>query len=294
MKNIKYDAKGVKDITGLKIDKLTAIKFAYTQNNKAQWWFKCDCGKELIRSPAYFKTSSCFQSCGCERKWNPNIKYEKAKNLTPEQKSLYKRMRQTWYNMLGRCEDPQNDAYGNYGGRGIKVCDAWKNLDNFIEHFGLIPANLTLERIDVNGNYEPTNVTLIPLAEQAKNKTNTHWITYNYETICMEEFIRKYAVPLNLNVGTVKSRLAKGMSAEEALKPARKISPKGQKSIKPKILTGKEFKKYPMDGKMVTLSELVSTKSIHPYETVIYRLKKNWSLEDALYKPKKVYNKYRE
>lgn len=83
-----------------------------------------------------------------------------------------------WAQMKGRCSNKNNKKYPQYGGRGIVVCDRWKDegngYDNFIEDMGYKPEkNYSIERVDVNGNYEPSNCTWIPMKDQQKNKTTS-------------------------------------------------------------------------------------------------------------------------
>lgn len=76
-----------------------------------------------------------------------------------------------WRSMVYRCTNPKSNSYSRYGGRGIKVCDRWLNsFDAFIDDVGIKPEGLTLERINVDGNYEPENVTWATYLEQANNR----------------------------------------------------------------------------------------------------------------------------
>lgn len=92
-----------------------------------------------------------------------------------------------WANMKKRCNDPKSKGYINYGGRGIKVCDRWDKFTNFYEDLGNRPEGMSLERIDVNGNYEPSNCCWANKSTQAKNKralhsSGVHHIHYRQDT----------------------------------------------------------------------------------------------------------------
>jgi len=113
--------------------------------------FLCSCGNKFIARLEHIKNGN-TKSCGCYRKkWmiKTFVKHGMAKH------PIY----QCWFNMIHRCYNPKNEFYKHYGGRGIKVCDEWRlNFDNFEEwaKIGWL-KNLTLDRIDNNGNYESSN-----------------------------------------------------------------------------------------------------------------------------------------
>lgn len=139
-----------------KFGKLKVIKFEYAKNNKKYWLCKCCCGKEIITN-SHNLISGNTTSCGCSR-----IK----------EKQLIPRLYRIWTGMKTRCSNPNRKEYKNYGGRGIKVCKKWltyKNFYNWAIRNGY-KDNLTIDRIDNDGNYEPKNCRWITIQEQQKNK----------------------------------------------------------------------------------------------------------------------------
>jgi hypothetical protein len=101
----------------------------------------------------------------------------------------------SWQSMLSRCNNPKNMQYRNYGGRGITVCDEWKNsFENFLKDMGERPENTSLDRIDVNGNYSPNNCRWATKAEQARNKRQTIWITFDEKTQCLTDWANEIGI----------------------------------------------------------------------------------------------------
>lgn len=153
-----------KDITGQKFGHLTAIeKVGKDKYSRSLWKCLCDCGNHTIIMIGNL-TSGNSQSCGCGHDGHPTHKQTKT------------RLFNIWQKMKDRCNCPTNDAYINYGARGICVCDEW--INDFVSFKQWAEANgyedhLTLERKDVNGNYCPENCCWIPKSEQANNKRNT-------------------------------------------------------------------------------------------------------------------------
>lgn len=98
-----------------------------------------------------------------------------------------------WQSMMGRCYCLGDGNYKNYGGRGISVCDEWKDYSVF-KLWALVNGysdRLTIERIDNDGGYSPENCKFIPKGEQILNRRNTRWLTYNGETLCMSHWAKK-------------------------------------------------------------------------------------------------------
>jgi hypothetical protein len=118
--------------------------------------------------------------------------------------------------MKARCYNPNNKGYKNYGERGITVCDEWLNDPSVFFKWAKdngFQENLTLDRIDVNGNYNPTNCRWISKFKQQGNKRNNHFITFNGETKHLKEWGRV----LGINAHTIGGRLRNGWSEERAL-----------------------------------------------------------------------------
>ena len=110
----------------------------------------------------------------------------------------------SWHSMMDRCENPNVQNYGLYGGRGIRVCDEWHDIQEFekwAEQTGYEPG-LTLDRIDVNGDYCPNNCRWATRKEQANNRRNTLHITFLGETHTLSE----WAEILGVNRSTLNNR----------------------------------------------------------------------------------------
>lgn len=127
----------------------------------------------------------------------------------------------TWLSIIDRCERPYTTKYPDYGGRGICICDRWKEFANFLADMGERPDGCTIERNDVNGHYEPGNCRWATLKEQARNKRNNHRLTFNGETLCLAEWGERLGIgPL-----TLLQRVRRGWPVERVLTTAVGRSP---------------------------------------------------------------------
>lgn len=100
-----------------------------------------------------------------------------------------------WRSARARCSNPKDASFKHYGGRGVRVCDEWLNdYDAFVRDMGEAPDGMTLDRIDVNGDYSPENCRWATNAEQASNKRSNRMITHDGETLTLSQWARKLGV----------------------------------------------------------------------------------------------------
>lgn len=161
-----------KDLTGKRFGRLTVISVSHSRkcpNFKGTvlyWKCMCDCGNEAIVPGASLRTGDA-KSCGC---------YQKDRCI---ETSTTHGLRHTtefniWNAMKQRCQNPNNHAYERYGGRGISVCRSWaESFEQFYADMGPRPVGLSIDRINNDGNYEPSNCRWATAKEQARNKRRT-------------------------------------------------------------------------------------------------------------------------
>lgn len=117
-----------------------------------------------------------------------------------------------WMQMIERCSRPSNHKWPQYGGRGVKVCDRWRDFANFYADMGPRPEGMTLERVDVNGDYCPENCRWATQKEQQRNRRNNVLVEFNGERRCLAE----WAEALGMRQHTLAWRLRAGWSVLRA------------------------------------------------------------------------------
>lgn len=192
-------------LVGEKFGKLTVVE--ETKNNRGEkaWLCKCDCGSNQVVKTWPLKNGK-VSSCGCG--------WKKRHGLSTH--PLYNKMR----NMKKRCYNPNSKDYKDYGARGIKICKEW--LDDFNTFYDWAIESgwkdgLTIDRIDVDGDYEPSNCQWQTRAEQNRNQRKTKYVEINGDSKLLGDWAKQYG----LAPSAVWSRYNRGVRGADLLKPTR-------------------------------------------------------------------------
>lgn len=207
------------DISGVRFGRLTVISLV--SRSPTVWLCRCDCGVERpVKRPNLVSGST--RSCGC-------LGVETRRNLGLSQKrrtkidyaaALYLAEYRAWCSMLSRCANPRHKSYGNYGARGIKVCKRWRgSFDLFLRDMGERPGpGMSIDRIDVNGDYTPNNCRWADARTQQNNRTTNRTLAFNGVSANLTEWSKI----TGLAISTITSRLTLGWPLEKVLStPAR-------------------------------------------------------------------------
>ena len=200
--------------TGEGFGKLTVVSLDNTR--KGPYYIcKCKCGKEksIYKYDLIYGKS---KSCGCVTRAKAS---ERCKQRNYKHGLGRTRLCHIWADMKRRCYDIKSKDYKDYGNRGIIICEEW--LKDFVSFYNWAMANgyndnLTIDRIDVDGNYEPANCRWVTITEQARNRRNNYFITYKGETKCLSEWSRGFGI----GCGTLKYRLTRGWSVDKVFTTA--------------------------------------------------------------------------
>lgn len=187
------------DESGNIYGRLKVLCSAGNAKHHALWVCVCDCGNKIKATGTHLRTGH-TTSCGCSR-----IKHGLAGT----------KQYSAWSAMLARCYNINNCNFKNYGARGISVCDRWKDsLSNFILDMGVPDLKMSLERINVNGNYEPNNCRWATSIDQSRNKRASNIIEFNGLKMCASSWAEK----IGINRSTLENRLTvRGWSIEKSL-----------------------------------------------------------------------------
>ena len=171
------------DLTGQRFGRWTVIERAQNHKRQSAYLCKCDCGtKRVVLAKSLKKRMSI--SCGCYHK-------EILKDQLTTHGLTDERIYTIYHNMIQRCTNPNNDRYLDYGGRGISVCQEWKNDFKAFYDWSMTNGyaeNLTIDRINVDGNYEPNNCRWVTMKKQINNKRNSILFTFYGITKSLKEW----------------------------------------------------------------------------------------------------------
>lgn len=185
------------DMTGQQFGDVKVIAFAGKDSKRKQatWECLCSCGKRFLANGSNLRRSH-YKSCGCQQS-NGDAHTIHGKSGTPEY-SIY-------VGAKDRCTNPNTTSYRYYGAKGVEF--RFNSINEFIESVGLRPGSeYTIERIDVNGHYEPGNVRWATRIEQANNKTNNVILTVDSVSATIPEWARR----MNIKPATIHARVRRG------------------------------------------------------------------------------------
>lgn len=196
------------DLTGKRFGRLTVLGRADKPGHMVYWNCVCDCGKSHIAAGAYLKDGR-IKSCGCLHNEKSAIRAKKQFTKHAESGS---RLHRIWKSMRTRCNNKNAKSYGDYGARGIVICPEWDDYATFRDW---AMANgyedgLTIDRIDVNGDYCPENCRWVTWIMQSNNKRTTAYLTINGITHSIAEWSRLSGVKYETLRTRIKSRWREG------------------------------------------------------------------------------------
>lgn len=199
------------NLTGQKFGRALVLKRVENKGIRVAYLCKCDCGNEFIALAHHLKGGG-TKSCGCLR---TELSKTRGKKLLTKHGKCKTRLYQIWASIKERCFCKTHRAFKDYGERGITICDEWANDFLVFEkwaHANGYSDNLTIDRIDVNGDYCPKNCRWATRQEQQNNRRACRYIEYNGKTKTIADWARY----LNIPYGTLYNRIYKGWPIEAA------------------------------------------------------------------------------
>ena len=184
--------------------KLTVLHEAESSNGDRKALCRCDCGTIKSVYVSHLRRGN-SRSCGCE-----------VVRGKPKHGQFYHPLYGRWNAMVQRCTNPKHKDYPSYGGRGVEVCARWlEDPRNFFEDMGPCPQGMSIEREDVNGNYEPSNCSWQDARTQAQNKRAVKLFLFRGEELCLAEICRRAGISGRYDA--MYKRMRRGLSLTDAL-----------------------------------------------------------------------------
>lgn len=193
------------NLAGMRFGRWQALEYV----DAGKWLCLCDCGTKKLVAGSGLRGGGTY-SCGCRR---VDLKIKHGHNRKPggkrDRSSAYSR----WSAMWQRCENPKYKQFADYGGRGITVCERWRDFAAFLEDMGEPPEGMTLDRIDNSRGYEPANCRWVTRSEQQMNKRNNRLLEKDGVSMPVTAWARK----LGMKPNTIRSRLRYGWTVDRVL-----------------------------------------------------------------------------
>lgn len=225
-----------------------------------RWLCECDCSNRVIVTAEHLR-DGITRSCGCLRKdIQKSIKVTHGKSGS--------RVYEAWLGMRRRCNNPSDQAFHHYGGRGIRICERWKSFANFYADMGDPPTQKhSIDRFpDNNGNYEPGNCRWATQKQQMANQRRNHKITWNRKT----RIVREWEDYLGFPSGLLSSRLSRGWSESRAL---------GTRAMNPEEAADKQSgHSITWNGETHGISAWARIMGIH-HHVLRKRIQAGWSID---------------
>lgn len=204
----------IRDLTGQKFSFLTVLERTDKRTGgSVVWKCICNCGKTTEASSGNLRSGH-TKSCGCHKsKVSSNALAEMCTKHGHSKVGNVSRTYSTWLHMTDRCNNPNNDSYKNYGGRGIEVCERWSDFANFLEDMGERPKGTSIDRVNVDLGYFKDNCRWATKKVQLNNKRDNRKFDYKGETLTISQLSEKYGI----NRAKLSYRLKRGWGIEEAI-----------------------------------------------------------------------------
>lgn len=195
------------NLAGRVFGRWTVIAYAGRIGRHPTWRCQCACGNTGVIYATNL-SRGLSKSCGCLR-----IEITTARNKLGKHKGCGTPEYEAWCAIIKRCNNPRNRSFPNYGARGIRICRRWLKFENFLADMGKRPHGKSIDRIDNDGNYTPSNCRWATKLEQDRNRRTTRMLTYRGETLCVTEWAER----IGINRQTIFTRLRKGWPIAKAL-----------------------------------------------------------------------------
>jgi len=179
----------VKEIGGQRFGRVVALNRVGFGPGRARWNCRCDCGTEFITTGVDLRSGN-TKSCGCYKRERLGASSTTHGATRDGMSGAYR----SWLSMKSRCLRKGNNRFRHYGARGIAVCDRWLSFENFLADMGERPDGYSLDRMDLNGHYEPDNCRWATRQQQMSNQRQTKRVVLNGEVMHQAEAARRAGV----------------------------------------------------------------------------------------------------